>query len=217
MAKNRIRYQTIEFKNLDVHVRTLWDNLQCMDEGGEADKLGISSAMWPVSCVIWDSARVLAHLMSDYDITGKRILGVGCGIALSSLVLNHRDADITATDHNPDVESFLLKNIKLNHGNAIPFIRTDWNEKNTSLGDFDLIIGSDLLYESDHAALLSDFINGHARKACQVIIVDPGRGQHARFSKHMVSLGYSHSQSKPEHSDYLDKPFKGQILRYSRK
>lgn len=72
------------------------------------------------------------------------------------------------------------------------------------------------MYEADHIDLLSDFIHKHAQPECEAIIVDPGRGQHARFSKKMVILGYSHSQDKAKNVDYLTKPFKGQILRYLR-
>ena len=39
--------------------------------------------------------------MFEFEIAGKRILEVGCGIGLASLVLNHRPGDITATDHHP--------------------------------------------------------------------------------------------------------------------
>lgn len=34
----------------------------------------------------------------------------------------------------------------LNHGSAIPFVRTGWEDEATELGVFDLIIGNDLLY-----------------------------------------------------------------------
>jgi predicted nicotinamide N-methyase len=153
--------------------------------------------------------------MLDYNIDGKRILEVGCGIGLASLVLNHRLADITATDYHPEVKSFLSINAALNNGEEIPFVRTGWNDTENELGLFDLIIGSDLLYEKDHAQLLSKFIHLHARQQCDVIIVDPGRGNHAKFSKKMVSLGYSHCQ-KTAGATYLKNPFKGRILYYSR-
>jgi ETFB lysine methyltransferase len=91
---------------------------------GVAENLGISTAMWPLFGIVWASSEVLAHHMFDYKIKGKRILEVGCGIALSSLMLNHRLADITATDYHPEVGPFLLKNILLNEGKPIPFVRT---------------------------------------------------------------------------------------------
>jgi predicted nicotinamide N-methyase len=216
MSSLRIRYQTIEFGDVDIHIRTLRDRQQYLDVDGVAGNLGISSATWPLFGVVWASGEVLAHLMFGYEVEGIRILEVGCGIALASLVLNHRLADITATDYHPEVEHFLVENVQLNKGKAIPFVRTGWGDADSSLGEFDLVIGSDLLYERGHVELLAGFIDRHARPHCEVILVDPGRGHHARFSKKMVSLGYSHSQSKPADADYLTRPFPGQILRYQR-
>jgi len=217
MSKVRIRYQTIEFGDTDIHVRTLRDCQQYSDVDGVASKLGISSALWPIFGVIWASGEILAHIMFDYEVEGRRILEVGCGIGLASLVLNHRLADITATDYHPEVEHFLLENSKLNKSKEIPFVCTGWGDKDsTSLGEFDLIIGSDLLYERGHVELLSCFIEEHAKEHCEVILVDPGRGNHAKFSKKMVTLGYSHSQSKPQNADYLKQAFRGQVLHYNR-
>jgi predicted nicotinamide N-methyase len=104
----------------------------------------------------------------------------------------------------------------LNKGRKIPFLRTGWDDKDTGLGRFDLVIGSDLLYETDHVDLLSGFIDQHTQPQCEVLLVDPGRGYHARFSKKMIALGYSHSQSCPSTAAYLTKPFKGRLLRYLR-
>ncbi|MEZ5591069.1 MAG: methyltransferase domain-containing protein [Gammaproteobacteria bacterium] len=216
MSPLRLRYQTIEFGDIDIHVRTLRDNQQFLDVDGVAEKLGISSATWPLFGVVWASGQVLAHLMFDYEVAGKRVLEVGCGIALASLVLNQRLADITATDYHPEAGAFLLENVKLNTGKIIPFVRTGWSDENSGLGKFDLVIGSDLLYEHGHVEQLAGFIEQHARPHCEVLLVDPGRGHHARFSKKMVSLGYAHSQNKPGNVDYLPQPFKGQVLRYQR-
>jgi ETFB lysine methyltransferase len=216
MSSLRFRYQTIEFGKTDIHLRSLRDKQEFSDTDGAAEKLGISSAQWSLFGVVWPSSEVLAHLMFDFDIKNKRILEVGCGIALTSLMLNQRKANITATDYHPEAEAFLLQNTKLNDDEIVPFVRTGWADDVTNLGQFDLILGSDLLYEDEHAELLSSFIHQHAKTKCEVIIVDPGRGRHAGFSKKMVNLGYSHDQSKPKDTDYLDKEFKGQILRYKR-
>jgi len=217
MADVRIRYTTFEIGDMDIHIRLLRDILQFNDKDGVAEQLGISSAAWPISGVIWPSGEVLAHLMMDYPVRGKRVLEVGCGIALASLVLNQRLADITATDHHPDAEDFLAYNTGLNNGKVIPFVRTGWaNSAENGLGIFDLIIGSDLLYEDEHVELLATFINQHSRGHCNVVIVDPGRGHHAKFTQKMIGLGYSHHKKKPENTGYLDKRFKGWILTYSR-
>jgi predicted nicotinamide N-methyase len=212
----RVRYHTLEVGEHDIHLRTLRDRQQYYDHNDEAEKLGISAASWPLFGVVWDSSIVLAQYLLTLDIANKRILEVGCGIGLCSLLLNKRHADITATDQHPEAGTFLAENVKLNHDQPIPFVRTDWAEQSTELGLFDLIVGSDLLYEPDHVALLADFIEQHAKPTCLIILVDPGRGFHGRFSKRLVSLGYVHSTQKSTTANGLAVEFRGQILSYQR-
>lgn len=216
MATLRVRYQTYEFGSLDIHIRSLRDRQQFSDDNGVAEKLGICSASWPMFGVVWDSSEILAGLMLDYNIEGKRVLEVGCGLGLSSLVLNHRLADISATDHHPEAGAFLLENSRLNLLRDIPFERTGWQDTDDDLGKFDLIIGSDLLYEIDHVELLSEFINAHAKLVCEVIIIDPGRAQHARFSKKMNRLGYEFTKTGIEQTLNSSKSYQGHLLQYSR-
>lgn len=216
MTSIRFRYETIEFGKFDIHLRTLRDQQQFFDRDGIAEGMGISSTRWPLFGFVTPSAKVLAHHMHDYDIENKRILEVGCGIALASLVLNFRNADITATDLHPEVERFLLENIKLNQASIIPFEQTGWENKRDGLGQFDLVIGSDLLYENDHAELLSGFIDRHAMPHSEVIIVDPGRSQQERFSNNMSDLGYNCERREPMNTYYLEHPFTGYILHYRR-
>lgn len=213
----RLRYQTIEFRHTDIHVRTLRDRQEFSDDKGIAAKLGITSSTWSLFGVIWDSGMVLAHLMQHFDFAGKRILEVGCGIGLSSLVLNSRGANITATDYHPEAQNFLNINAGLNQNKTIPFVRTGWADRDSCLGKFDVIIGSDLLYEPNHADLLSGFIHKHASQPCEIIIIDPGRRQRARFSQAMRALGYSHCRSRPDTSGYiLQEAFGGYVLEYKR-
>ena len=216
MSLLRVRYQTIEFGELDIHIRTLRSNLEYSDPDGDAEALGISSASWPLFGVVWDSAKALAHHMLRMDTDSKHILEVGCGIGLASLVLNHGGADITATDYHPRAGEFLNINVQLNQGQPIPFVRTGWADEDQLLGKFDMIIGSDVLYEREHVDLLAAFIDKHARPTCEVIIVDPGRGHHAPFSKKMIELGYTSSQQKIANTDYLPETFSCQVLHYYR-
>lgn len=212
----RVRYQTIEFGSTDIHLCTLRDKQEFSDPKGIAHDLGISDAQWPLFGIIWPSSLVLAHHMSNYPTDGKRILEMGCGMALSSLLLNKQHADITATDYHPEVEFFLQRNAKLNNGNNIAFERVDWKSGTDTLKRFDIIIGSDLLYEDQHIEQLANFIKNHANPACEVIVVDPGRGRKNKLSLEMDKLGFTHDHIKPLVTDYLELPFKGHILRFSR-
>ena len=102
MTNLRLCYQTIEFGKIDIHLCTLRDRQEFYDPEGIAEQLGISPASWPIFGVIWPSSLVLAHYISSYNTGTKRILEVGCGTALSSLLLNKKNANITATDHHPE-------------------------------------------------------------------------------------------------------------------
>nr|WP_317198715.1 methyltransferase domain-containing protein [uncultured Psychrobacter sp.] len=212
----RVRYQTIEIGSTDIHICTLRDNQEFSDPNDEALDLGICSASWPMFGVIWPSSLVLANHMLDYNIAGKRILEIGCGMALSSLLLNHRHADITATDYHPAVEYFLDRNTLLNNNKAIHFERLDWAGDNSHLGQFDMIIGSDLLYEDQHIDILAGFINRHAKPKCEVIVVDPGRGRKNKLTAKMIASGFSSQHVKPIETTYLELPFKGHILTFLR-
>ena len=216
MTNLRLCYQTVEFGKTDIHLCTLRDKQEFDDPTGIAENLGISSASWPMFGVIWPSSLVLAHFIFDYEIDSKRVLEVGCGMALSSLLLNKQCADITATDYHPEAQKFLQRNALLNGGSAIAFEQVDWAADNDNLGLFDLIIGSDLLYEDNHTALLAGFIEGHSKPACEVIIVDPGRGRKNKLSNLMIEFGFTSTHQKPSHTDYLEQKFKGHILKFER-
>ncbi|WP_299179594.1 methyltransferase domain-containing protein [uncultured Neptuniibacter sp.] len=216
MTDLRLCYQTVEFGKLDIHLCTLRNRQEFHDPDGEAEKLGISSSSWPIFGVIWPSSRVLANYLDEYQTESKRILEVGCGMALTSLLLNKQHADITATDYHPEAEKFLERNARLNEDDKIAFERVDWADDDDNLGRFDLIIGSDLLYEDQHIELLAAFIERHANETCEVIIVDPGRGRKTKLSKKMIEFGFSSAHLKPEQSTSLKEEFKGHILKFLR-
>ena len=133
---------------------------------------------------------ILANYLFRYHTNSKRILEVGCGTALSSLLLNKQNADITATDHHPEAGKFLDRNTLLNKDKDITFVRADWAGRNKELSLFNLIIGSDLLYEDQYIDLLANFIQGHAKARCEVILVDPGRRRKNKSSARMVIRFY---------------------------
>ena len=172
--------------------------------------------MWPLFGQIWPMSKILARVMLQEPLEGRRILEIGCGIGLPSIVVKKLGGDITASDYHPLAQSFLLENTILNSLAPIRFKAGDWNTANLSLGKFDLIIGSDVLYEHQHIELISSFIDRHSSSQVDIVIVDPGRGAHRAFAREMERLGYMHSWT-----DLKDYPIegikpKGFILRFSR-
>ncbi len=217
MTALRYRFQTREFGEHDIHYRALRNRQEYEDAGGEAEALGISSASWPLFGVVWQSGEVLAQLMSGYDIQARRILEVGCGVGLASLILNKRLADISATDIHPSANRNLLYNTRLNDDRDIPFLRTAWDdERDEDFGQFDLMICSDVLFEPDHATKLAHFIELYARPRCEVILVDAGRGLRPAFERLMEGSGYL-QERLDDIAPFTDpQKYRGRILRYTR-
>lgn len=188
--------QSLRIGGVEFRIRTLSDRQQYYDPDGSAERAGISSATWPLFGMLWPAGIALAEAMSRFPIADRRILEVGCGTGLSSLVLRKRGADITASDHHPLAGEFLNANAELNGLPPLNFQQAQWQGPNPHLGQFDLIIGSDVLYERDHPALLAGFLAVHAKTNACVVISDPGREHRGRFSALMVGQGYARTEQR---------------------
>ena len=205
----------------DLQIRSLLDRQQFSDPLGHALKLGISSAAWPLFGLLWPSGRQLAARLALRPVDpAERILEIGCGLGLASLVGHRRGADITASDCHPLAAGFLRHNVRLNGLPRLPYRHGHWHEASAATADaaapshlrvagrFDLVIGSDLLYERDDNGTLAGFIGEHARAAAEVWIVDPNRGNRSHFNRHMASHGFS------RHEEVLAAPAVGAQLAY---
>lgn len=207
-------------------IRSLLDKQQYADPLGEAEAMGISSAAWPLFGLLWPSSLQLAAWMAERPlVTNERILEVGCGLALASLVSHRRGVDVTASDCHPLASSFLIENTGLNdlppltyrHGNWGDAAGTPVHDRHPIVqGRFDLIIGSDVLYERDESGKLSGFIARHASPNAEVLIVDPNRGNRSAFNKNMASEGFALEEVDLSHSLASGEAYRGRMLRYRR-
>ncbi|GFZ97391.1 class I SAM-dependent methyltransferase [Dyella caseinilytica] len=197
-------------------LRVLTDKQQFSDPDGHADRLGISSAQWSLFGQVWPSGRLLAQAMHRFDISQKRVLELGCGIGLASLVLQHRGADVVASDVHPLAEAFLAYNAALNELPALHYRQLRWNVPLPTLGHFDLIIASDVLYEIDHAELLAGVVKQHAYPKAEVLVTDPGRGHSNRFSRLLEMQGFTLEEKRCPMDDSDSPPFRGRLLHYTR-
>ena len=216
MPGYQVKHQALTIGSADFVIRSLSDHRQFADQDGAAEAAGISSAAWPMFGQVWPSARILAEAMQNYDIAGKRVLEVGCGLALASLVIHRRHGDITASDCHPLAASFLAKNLILNGLPDLAYRTGHWDRDNPALGRFDLIIASDVLYERGQPETLSGFIDRHSSKSVDVIIVDPDRGNRNHFCRRMADLGYALTLRRAAAKQTTGETYKGHFLNFSR-
>lgn len=210
-----VKFEQISIANSDYQIRSLKDRQQYFDPMGYAENVGISSATWPLFGVVWPSAVILARVLAAMTLDKLEVLEVGAGIALPSLVACRMGAHSTVSDYHPLARAFLLKNTELNSLPEIAYLNGDWRAPEVGLVKFDLIIGSDLLYERDHPEQLSAFLHFHASLHTKIIIVDPGRKHANKFSRLMRKLGYSvEEQSVPVQWIQGTEYKKGKVLVY---
>ncbi|SAL21249.1 hypothetical protein AWB64_01555 [Caballeronia sordidicola] len=209
-------------------IRSLLDLQQFSDPSGDAERIGISSAMWPLFGMLWPSgAHLAARLALRPVLATERILEIGCGLALASLVGHRRGADVTASDCHPLTSAFLDENLRLNdlppmkylHGNwSVPELEgtlEDTAGRSIVNGRYDLIMGSDLLYERDANASLAAFIGLHASPEAEVWIVDPDRGNRAAFNRQMGDRGFQMREERLDRVAFDDTAaYKGRLLVY---
>ena len=216
MPGYQVKTETLAVGGVDTVIRSLLDRQQFADPLGDAQRIGISSASWPLFGLVWPSALVLAAHMEQVPLRARRVLEVGCGLALASLVVHRRGGAITASDRHPLAETFLLENLRLNAMASLPYAHGDWATPNPALGRFDLIVGSDVLYERGQPELLCAFIELHAEASVEVIVVDPDRGNRAAFNRGMQLLGFERTERRVRTLPGGALPYKGLLLSYLR-
>ncbi len=189
----RVKWETVSGIGADLHLRSLLDRDQYHEPSGEAERAGVPESAWPLFGLLWPSSQVLAGMMATYELAGRRVLEMGCGLGLASLVVHRLGGDVTASDCHPLAAGFLRENLRLNDLSAMKYMAANWSRPNPGLGRFDVLIGSDLLYDRGQPEALSQFIAQHSEASSDVLIIDPGRGNQASFTRKMGVLGYAHT------------------------
>jgi predicted nicotinamide N-methyase len=96
----------------------------------------------PYWAELWPAATALAAALPE--VAGLRVVELGCGLGLPSLVAAARGADVTASDWADDAVELLRENAARN-GLTLQAEVRDW--RNPWPERFDLALAADVLYE----------------------------------------------------------------------
>lgn len=172
------------------------DRLFSAIDAGEDPRL--LEDLCPYFGVVWPSALAASEQLARLGgaLRGARVLEVGCGLALPSLVAAKLGATVTATDFHPEVPRFLSRNLELNGLTAsqVEYLPLNWLQlgEAPALGPFDWVVGSDILYEKQHPRAAADALTAFAGKKGRIIVTDPLRPYLQSFVDEMTRRGYRH-------------------------
>lgn len=165
---------------------------QICDAMSEDEKLDpFAEDLSPYFGVLWPAAEALAQYLFENPklVKNKTVLELGCGIALPSMLAAYLDADVLATDYHPDVEDFLHRNER--HSSIkVPYKRFNWRDSVEEIGKYDVVMGSDVLYESKHAKEVALGLLRFVKPGGVILLADPGRAYLQNFLNAMNELGY---------------------------
>lgn len=191
-------YKTKQMEVLNFSLSTIRDidesiDILCNFFGEEDQDNSLAEQYCPYFGALWEAGIGLSQFLTSYDVKNKSILEIGCGLALPSFVVARGGGNIIATDFHADVPLFLEVNQKKNNI-FFPYRVMNWRDEiertKTDLGAFDLVIGSDILYESQHPLEVAQALIAFLRPGGKIILADPGRAYIQQFVTAMKELGY---------------------------
>ena len=140
----------------------------------------------PYWAELWPSARALARRIGSRALRGARVLELGCGLGLPSIAAALAGGRVLATDWSAEAIAFTERNAAAN-GATLETAVLSWSDaRELALrGPWDLVIGSDLLYEKRNVALVLGVLDAVADHA---IIADPGRPASIEFEASAAAL-----------------------------
>ena len=183
-----LNFELVTIRDLDESIDTL-----CEFFGEEDQDNSLAEEYCPYFGVLWEAGIGLSQYLETMQVKDLAVLEIGCGLALPSFVVTRLGGKVIATDFHADVPLFLEHNQKKNN-TYFPYRVMNWRDEiertKTDLGLFDLVIGSDILYESQHPMQVAEALIAFLKPGGKILLADPGRAYIQKFITSMNECGY---------------------------
>jgi predicted nicotinamide N-methyase len=138
--------------------------------------------------VLWRSGVALARELEGEELRDLRVVELGCGLGLPSVVAARAGASVLATDAAPEALELVRRNAAAN-GVRVDTATADWAapEELVVRGPFDLALAADVLYERAAVARLLSVL---PRLAPAAWLADPGRPAAEAFMEQAGRRGW---------------------------
>ncbi len=138
---------------------------------------------------LWPSARQLATTLLGESGAGRTLLELGCGLGLPTMAAMRAGFDVTSTDYYEDALQVTRANAGRNLGREPQVRMVNWRAWPDDLGQFDVVVAADVIYEQEYAVLVAACIARALAPGGVAIVADPGRVALARFHTELPKVG----------------------------
>lgn len=138
---------------------------------------------------LWPSAQILAATILKEPGAGRTLLEMGCGLGLPTTAAVKAGFAVTATDYYEDAIHVARSNVARNLGEEPTVRMVNWRAWPADLGQFDVIVAADILYEEEYARLVADCLAIALTPDGVAIIADPGRLALPIFHERTAEIG----------------------------
>jgi len=166
-------------ENLELGGRTLTivhppDATELIDEDAFAHE-----EFLPYWAELWPSAVALSRSLAALPLAGRRVVELGCGLAVPSIAASLGGATVLATDWSVAALAYAGRNAEAN-GAELETLRIAWADaaELVARAPFNLVLAADVLYERRNVAQLLALL---PLLGSEVLLADPGRPALAAF------------------------------------
>lgn len=154
----------------------------------------------PFWSVAWRAALGLDRYCQSLDLAGKRVLELGCGSGQAGIAAAIQGAQVTMTD----IVQLAMWVAELNAvpvAERIRFEKLDWGSDTLDAPPFEIILGSDLVYDvSLHESLLACAAR-HLAPGGTLLLSEPFRHTGDKFATWMANQPWEVSEHRLDMAD----------------
>src|SRR3954470_9387889 len=153
-----------------------WEQLR-HEEGGAGRPVPYWARPWP------SGVGLAGALHDDPPPPGTKVLELGCGLALPSVIAARAGADVLATDGSTDAVVFAAHVLALNEVEA-EVAHVNWFKHGEALverGPFDLVLAADVLYTRANVEAAIQLFPRLVAPGGELKLADPNRAGAERF------------------------------------
>jgi predicted nicotinamide N-methyase len=153
------------------------------------DLLAVDPATpFPYWAKVWPSAIALVKVLQKHPnlIRDKKVLELGAGIGLPSLLMASEAKTIQVSDYDSEAVELLRKNIAHLQLQNVQALQMDWNDLPENI-DPEVIILSDVNYDPTQFETLTKLIEKFIHQGCTIILSTPQRIMASPFVLELAS------------------------------